>query len=147
MKLTIVKINPYHQVFGQLIPLLVPRLRESFGGLGDEENIALGHFMSQLWSPERDKTVLLLAAIDEGGALKGHVAAAKANNFEVLLTQPRLDEPAENDAVSEMLSKINDWAKSEGVSLLTLVSRRFDPKWAKKHGFEVARYILNKDVV
>lgn len=146
MKVTIIKIDPYHKVFGQLIPLLVQRLRESFEALGDEENVALSQFMSQLWFSEHDKAVLLLAAIDEQGALKGHVAATKSNNFEVVLTQPRLDEPAENDAVAEMLTKVDEWAKSVGALQLTLVSRRFDPKWAKKHGFEVARYIMTKDV-
>ena len=148
MKVTIVKVDPYHKIFGLLVPELVQRLTESLQALGDETGAVLLNFMPRLWA--RDTGALLLAAVDEKGHVKGHVAAffqeTQEAGRQVVLIQPRLDEPAENDAVAEMLAEVEKWAKVLNAGELMLVSKRFDSKWAKKHGFEIARYILTKAV-
>lgn len=144
MKLTITKIDPYHAILGMVIPELVKRLDESFQALGDESGVTLTGLMTRLWS--RDPGILILAAVDEKGDIKGHAAAAQAPDKQIILVQPRQDEPAENDAVTEMLVEIERWAKELGAQQLTLVSRRYDSKWSKKHGFEIAQYVQTKEI-
>lgn len=143
MKVKVLKVDPYHKVEGWLIPDLVQRLNESLQALGDEGGVTLVGFMTRLWA---NSGVLLLAAVDEKGSIKGHAAAVTNGIGSVSIIQPRLDEPAENDAVAEMLAEIEVWAKEQGVSRITLVSRRYDAKWSKKHGFEITQYIQVKDI-
>lgn len=147
MSLTVIPIDPYHKVLGMLVPLLAQRLDENLQTLGDESGVILSQFMSLLWAKSPD--VLLLAAIDAKGNIKGHVAAtfqASDTGRQVFHTQPRQDEPAENDAIGEMLVEIEKWAKFHNAEELVLATRRFDAKWAKKHGYEISRYYLSKEV-
>src|SRR3990167_4492689 len=140
----IVQIDPYHKVYGMLVPLLAQRLAEGFTALGDEDSIVLPQFMSRLWA--KDPGTLLLAAIDSTGTIKGHTAAVYQEPAQVLFIQPRLDEPTENDAVAEMIEWVERWATSIGAKSLVLIARRVDAKWSKKHGFEVSRYILTREI-
>ena len=145
----IVQLDPYHKVYGLAVPLVTQRLSDGFTALGDESGIVLPQFMSRLWA--KDPGVLLLAAIDPTGTIKGHAAAVyqKNSNLEapqVIFIQPRLDEPTENDAVTEMIEWIDRWAKTLGAGELVLIARRVDAKWCKKHQFEVSRYILTREI-
>src|SRR3990167_4816173 len=93
----IVQLDPYHRVYGMLVPLVAQRLAEGFAAVGDEDSIVLPQFMSRLWA--KDPSTLLLAAIDTTGAIKGQTAAVYQAPKKVLFIQPRMDEPTENDAV------------------------------------------------
>jgi hypothetical protein len=101
-------------------------------------------FMSRLWA--KDPGVLLIAAIGPDSKVKGHCAALVHLPGQVMVVPPKLDEPTENDAISEMLGMVETWAKEQGASLLQLVSKRADPKWLKKHGYETARYVMTKQL-
>ena len=140
----VVQVDPYHDVYGWLVHPLVKRLHSSLQALGDETDEVLVGFLTKLWG--KDPSVLLLAAVDQVGEVKGHAAAMLQGPNQAMFIQPRLDVPTDNDAVSEMVEAIEAWAKDKGVAQLNLVVYRLDPKWAKKYGFEVARYVLAKDV-
>lgn len=139
----ILQIEPYHKIYGLLIPQLAQRLMEGLAALGDDN--VLPQFMSRLWL--RDPGVLLLAAIDSAGQIKGYTAAMhQAGSNEIVFLQPRMDEPTENDAVAEMIDWIERWSNTFKAEWLTLIARRVDAKWSKRFGFEVTRYILQREV-
>jgi hypothetical protein len=127
-----------------LIPFLTPRLNETVEALGDADGLAVPMFMSRLWA--KDQSVLLVAAVTPEGSVKGHCAALVHIPGQVLVVPPKLDEPTENDAISEMLGMVEEWAKGQGATILQLVSKRADPKWLKKHGYETARYVMTKQL-
>lgn len=140
----VIQVSPYHRIYGLLIPALAQRLHEGLASIGDETDYVLTNFMSLLWA--KNPGVLLVAAVDSTGQVKGYTAALRQNESEVLFIQPRLDEPTENDAVAEMIEHVETWAKGIGASHTALVARRLDSKWSKKFGYEVARYILTKEL-
>ena len=139
----ILQIDPYHKIYGMLVPILAQRLAESLEAVGDGTNEFLFQFMSQLWG--KDPGVALVAAIDPQGNVKGHTAA-QVQGTQAFFLQPRLDEPTENDAIGEMMEWVENWAKGLKMTQLTLVARRLDAKWSKKYGLEVSRYILTKEL-
>lgn len=136
-------VDPYHEHYVYLLPGVIKRLKAMLEQMEEDSMTILPQFLARLVM--RDRGVLLLAAVDQTGKDVG-VAAASVDNGQVLILQPKLDVPSENDAVKEMMDAIESWAKSQGVEQLTLVTRRFDPKWTKKFNFEVSRYILSKDL-
>lgn len=138
----VVQVSPYHKIYGLLTPILAQRLHEGLSSLGDETDYVLTNFMSMLWA--KNPGVLLLAAVDAQGQVKGYTAALRQNESEVLFIQPRLDEPTENDAVGEMIEWVERWAKEQGATHTALVARRLDSKWGKKYNYEVSRYVLVK---
>ena len=142
-KVTIVKIDPYGKT-GLAIPQMVKKFTDHLEQLGDVNNVTASQVLSRLWA--RDPGVLLLAAVDPNATVKGFISAVVSPDGAVLMTQPRLDEPTENDAAVEMIKQVEDWATSLGAKELTLVSRRVDPKWLKKHGFEIVRYIATREI-
>ena len=140
----VLALDPYHKIYGMLVPILAQRLHEGLSSLGDETDYVLTNFMSMLWA--KNPGVLLLAAVDAQGQVKGYTAAIRQNESEVLFIQPRLDEPIEGDPVGEMIEQVETWAKSIGATHVAMVARRLDAKWGKKYGFSVSRYILTKDL-
>jgi hypothetical protein len=143
-KVTIVRVDPYHKVYVLTIPQIVQKFSEVLQQLGDDNDNVATQFFPRLWA--KDPGVLLLAAIDPATCLvKGFTAAAVTDNT-CTMTQPRLDEPTENDAVREMIEAVEVWASGLGFKQITLIARRADPKWLKKHGFEVTRYVMTKDI-
>ena len=149
-KVKVISVDPYHKVYGLLVPMLAQRLLESVQAMGDDANLTTTSFMSMLWAA--NPNALLLAAVDGSGKIKGFCAATIAgqqfdgSQGQVFMLQPRMDEPTENDAVSEMVEIVSNWAKSRNINSITLVARRSDPKWLKRHGFEVQRYIMVKEL-
>src|SRR5262245_18048968 len=136
-KVHIVKVDPYHKIYMLPLVQIVPRFGEIMEQLGDETGAVALNFFPRLWA--RDAGVLLLAAVDpDTGLVKGFTAAGDVGG-ECVMLQPRLDEQTENDAVSEMIEAVETWAKGLGFRELTMISRRSDPKWMKKHNFEIAR--------
>ena len=141
----IIRVDPYHKQYGLLVPMVAQRLLESLQALGDEADIVGPQFLARLWA--KDPGVLLLAAVDQTGQIKGFAAAMfNPHTREFLLMQPRMDIPTENYSVGEMMQFVEDWARSLQVTTLTLVAKRIDQKWQKKYGFEVVRYILQKEL-
>jgi len=141
-KVSVVVVDPYHKVYGMLVPALIQRLLEAVEAFGDGSNTVV-EFMTRLHAG--DKGAILLAAVTPAGKVKGY-AAAGTNGSEVIMIQPRLDEPTSNDAIAEMIERIEEWAKSLGAKRITLISKRLDPKWQKKYDFDVARYVLTKEL-
>lgn len=144
-KVKIIKVDPYNKISVLTIPQIVQRFAEVMQQLGDEEGAVAANFFPRLWA--KDPGVLLLAAVDPAsGSVKGFTAAATSVDGQALMCQPRLDEPTENDAVKEMIDSVEDWASSLGFKQITMVARRADPKWIKKHGFEITRYVMTKEI-
>ena len=141
-KVSVVVVDPYHEVYGMLVPALIQRLLDAVEAFGDGAN-TVTDFMTRLHA--KDKGVILLAAVTNSGKVKGY-AAAGTNGPEVIMIQPRLDEPTTNDAIAEMIEVIEEWAKKLNQKRLILVSKRLDTKWSKKYNFEVARYVLTKEL-
>lgn len=145
-KVKVVRVDPYHKTYGLLVPEIVQKFMDTLAQFGDETgNVAMNVF-PRLFA--KDPGTLLLAAVDPSvGKVKGFTAAITTPDGMCVMLQPRLDESTENDAVAEMIEHVEDWAKALGYNELTLISRRADPKWIKKHGFEVSRYIMTKSLV
>jgi hypothetical protein len=144
-KVTIVRVDPYSKTYGLIIPAIVQKFTDALSQLGDEDNTVASSFFPRLFG--RDQGVLLLAAVEGAtGSVKGFTAAATSADGQCLMLQPRLDEPTTNDAVAEMIELVEEWAASLGFKQLTMVARRADPKWLKKHGFEISRYIMTKEL-
>ena len=145
---TVLVLNPYDSKLSVLTHLMIPRLTESFKqlGLGQAD---LAAFMSRLL--KQDPSVLLIAVLGEGGKLIGHCGAS-IDDSQVYVLQPRLDEPTTTDTVGEMLSLVERWVKGynqlggHAELLLTLLTKRLDPKWAKKHNFVVKNYVLEREI-
>lgn len=137
-KVTIIRVDPYHKAYGLAVPGIVQKFSDALTQFGDEDNMVASQFFPRLFA--KDPSVLLLAAIDPTGAVKGFTAAMVANN-ECVMLQPRLDHQTENDAVKEMVDTVKEWALSMKFTELTMITRRVDPKWLKKHGFDITRYI------
>lgn len=140
----VIRVDPYHKVYGVLVHELAQRISASTQKLGDEADIVCPQFFSALWA--KSPYVLLLAAVDSVGYIKGFAAAQLKNETEVIILQPKMDEPTENDAIQEMMDEIENWARSMSLKRLTLISSRADPKWFKKFDFEVKQYILVKEL-
>lgn len=146
---TTVIVDPYHPQLGALAHLVSQRLVEDTQKIGDEDDFTVTSLFSRLWA--LDPTVLVLAVLDsESGELVGYSAASIEGN-QAFMMQPRFEKPTENDATGELLTIAERWIKdyntamgAELITRLTLVTRRFDPKWEKKYGFETKRYILTK---
>ncbi len=141
----IIRVDPYNKVAVLTIPKIVQKFSAAALQLGDEENKISAMFFARLWG--KDPGVLLLAAVDPAtGDVKGFTGAAVSEDGLCLMLQPRLDEPTTNDAVKEMVEIVEDWALSLKFKKLTMISRRADPKWLKKHGFEISRYVAEKEL-
>lgn len=145
---TVLALDPYDSKLGVLTHLMIPRLKESFEQLGmDQRNLT--SLMSRLL--KQDPSVLLIAVLGEGGKLIGHCGAS-IDEGTVFVLQPRLDEPTSTDTVGEMLSLVEQWVKGynqlggHADSWLTLLTKRLDSKWAKKHGFVVKNYVLEREI-
>ncbi len=142
-------IDPYHPQLGALAHMVAMRLARDAKRLGDEEDFSVYNVLSRLCA--KDPTILMIASLDAiGGNLVGYCVAS-IENTQVFVLQPHFDEPVDGDATGEVLSIVENWAKryneSAGVELitrLTLVVRRYDPKWAKKYNFETRRYLLER---
>lgn len=144
-KVSIIKVDPYHRVYVLAIPQIVQKFSEVLQQLGDENDTVAVQFFPRLWA--KDKGVLLLAALDPAtGLVKGFTAAATSLDGSCIMTQPRLDEPTENDAIGEMIAGVEAWAASLGYKQLTMIARRADPKWTKQRGFTISRYVMTKDI-
>jgi len=143
IKVNVIRLQPYDTT-SFLIPFMTQRLNESVESLGDTQGLAVPMFMSRLWA--KDEGVLLVAAVTPSGHVKGHCAALMHLPGQVMVVPPKLDEPTENDAIGEMLGMVEQWARAQGAAILQLVSKRADPKWLKKHGFETARYVMTKEL-
>jgi len=140
-KAKIVKIDPYHPQLGLLVPFVMQKLMAAHEGMGEDMGVMLVQFMSNLYA--QDLRSVLIAALDSSSRVIGY-AAATASAGTVVMTKPRLDEPTENDAVSEMLALVEGWAKELGYRRVSILSRNYDKKWNEKHGFEVKRYIMER---
>src|SRR5216684_5638107 len=123
-KVSVVVVDPYHKVYGMLVPQLTQRLLDAVEAFGDGPNTVV-EFMTRLHA--KDRGAILLAAVTNSGKVKGY-AAAGTNGPEVIMIQPRLDEPTANDAIAEMIEHIEEWAKALGAKRITLISKRLDPK-------------------
>lgn len=143
--LAVVALDPYHVVYGPLVPMVAQKLVAS---LQDMPDLLWGVpvFMSQLWA--NNPNVRLLAAIDPAkGEVRGF-CSAYVDGEVLTIIQPRLDEPSENDAVSEMIIQLQEWGRSRGATLVVLVSRKLiDSRWTKKHNFRPSRHISVKELV
>lgn len=111
--------------------------------------------LSRIW--KLDPGVLVLAALDKLGHIKGHALAVIEGESAYLL-QPRVDEPTEGDTIGEFIALAESWLKvynsavlesglGPPIPLLTLLARRADPKWAKKYGFETKKYVMEKELI
>ena len=143
-RVTVLRVDPYHPQLGALVFSVIPRLFEAVESFGDNPKQVVPAFLSRLFG--NDQNVILVAAVNKQGVVKGF-ASAVIDGGTCLMLQPRLDEPTVNDAVSEMVSMIEDWAKVQGFKAINLVTKRLDTKWSKKFDFEVSRYILSKELV
>lgn len=139
----VIKVDPWHKVYGYLFTEVLQKVAESMHSIGDEDGATAAMFGSLV--VKKDPGAIMLAAVDPTGHVKG-VAAACIFGGEATIIQPRLDVPTENDAVKEMMDILEDWADNAGFDRLTLITRRIDQKWTKKFGFEVSRYILQKEL-
>lgn len=145
----VVVVDPYHAQLGALAHLVSQRLLVDARKLGDEQDFTITNIFSRLWRD--DPTVLVLAVLeDDTGELVGYGVVSIEGN-QAFLMQPRFDHPTDHDATGELLSIAETWVKdyntamgAELITKLTLVARRFDPKWAKKYGFETKRYLMEK---
>lgn len=140
--LRVLKVDPYHKAYGLLVPQVAEKMQDSISTMPDLDNIVPA-FLARLWG--KDRGVLLLAAVDSAGHVKGFTAAS-FDGVNVTMMQPRLDESAENDAVGEMLSMVEGWAESLKATKVILITRKLDSKWMKKYGYEVNRYVLHRDL-
>ena len=140
----VVRLDPYHEVWGPLVPMVALKLAKSLEDMPDLLH-GVPVFMSALWANNPD--VLLLAAINPAtGEVKGFCSAYIDGHI-LNIVQPRLDEPSENDAVSEMILAAQDWGRERKATLAVLVSKKLiDSRWTKKHNFRPSRHISVKEL-
>ena len=148
----IVVPKPYTLAGGFILAMVGFRLVDNAHEHG-EDLLPLHQIIARAWV--QDPGVLILAALDDKGLVKGHAAAAVSESKAYLL-QPRVDEPTENDTIGEFIARAEDWlklynlqglGKEDAIPRLTLLARRADPKWAKKYGFLTKHYVMEKELV
>lgn len=140
-KVVIIRIDPYHKVYGQLLPQVLQRLIEGISSMGDDPRV-ITLFNTKLAAG--DPNVILLAAVDTKGQVKGY-CAAEVQNGVALVMQPHMDEPTSNDAIAEMFDTLEDWKAERKVVKSTLVVKKLDSKWLKKYGYRIERYVLSRE--
>ena len=148
----IVVPKPYTLAGGFLLAMVGLRLVDNANEHGEDLS-PLHQIIARAWI--KDPGVLILAALDDKGLVKGHAAAAVSESKAYLL-QPRVDELTENDTIGEFIALVEDWlklynlqvlGKEDAIPRLTLLARRADPKWAKKYGFFTKHYEMEKELV
>ena len=141
----VIRVDPYHPIVGLLIPQLTARMLEFSRTLSPELNaeLVVRNFMVRLWS--QDVGTLLLAYVDEKGAVSGHAAATVQTTDDgqkiVFISQCRADGNV-GDALQLGIDLLIQWGKAHGAIALTMTTTRSEKAWERRAGFREYRKIM-----
>lgn len=141
----VVRVDPYHQVTGLLIPQLTQRMLDFSRTLSPELNaeLVVRNFMVRLWG--QDPGSILLAYVDEQGRVAGHCSAtiqqADDGKRVVFVNQCKADGNV-GDALQLALEMLDAWGRLHGAVAMTMTTTRSEKAWERRAGFKEYRKIM-----
>lgn len=156
MNVHLVRLNPYDEHLGVLVPLVATRIR-AYAAEHTQEldpTVVMKSVMVPLW--QQDPFMCVLALVNEHGVVVGHAAAAiNTDGFSHWLSiiQTKAD-GAVGDAIQRCIEYARNWVDTEvnpillrsgklPVTRAVMASGRNEKAWERAYGFRVERRVLS----
>jgi len=145
----VVRVDPYHQVTGLLMPQLTQRVIEFSRTLSPELNAELvaRSLLVPVWAGAIN--VMLLAFVDDKGAVAGHcyaeVTEVEDGQRVAFIKQIKADGNV-GDALRLALLTVELFGKQHGAKSLVMIGTRSDKAWEKDAGFREYRKIMVREI-
>lgn len=145
---TVIRIDPYHEVIGMLVPAVAQRIVETTRVIAPEasEQAMARGILSRLY--QGDPTQVVLAIMDRGSRVVGHAVAQLGTDYGscwATVVQIRADQNV-GQGQKAAIEAIRQWAQLKGATKLAMVTGRGDKGWEEEYGFRLARQVKVADI-
>jgi len=145
----VVRVDPYHPVAGLLMPQITQRMIEYSKQLSPELNavIVTKELLLPVWAAAQGS--LLLAFVDEKGAVAGHclanITSIEDGTRVAFIHQLKADGNV-GDALRLALETVEAFGRQHQVAAIVMTTSRSEKAWEKAAGFREYRRILVREL-